>query len=256
MTKLLLLTVIVAVMFLLVNQIHAKEELPLEKLVFKQEGASLPYRLLTPSKIEEGKKYPLVIFLHGAGERGTDNEKQLVHGIPDFVKNRDKYPAFVIVPQCPENQKWADVDWTAKTHTLPKEPSAPAKLLLALLETFIKEKPVDTNRIYLTGLSMGGYGTWDLIARKPDLFAAAAPVCGGGDEATAPKIKHIPLWVFHGDKDTVVLPERSRNMVEAIKKAGGNPKYTEYKGVGHNSWVKAYSDPEFFAWLFAQKRQP
>ncbi len=255
MTKLLLFSAVVALVFLLVNKAHAKDELPLEKLTFKQGESSLPYRLLVPAKIEEGKKYPLVIFLHGAGERGTDNEKQLVHGIPDFVKNREKYPAFVIAPQCPANKKWAEVDWSAKTHTLPKEPSDPAKLLLALLETFIKEKPVDSKRIYLTGLSMGGYGTWDLIARKPEFFAAAAPVCGGGDEATAEKIKNVPLWVFHGDKDTVVIPERSRNMVEAIKKAGGKPKYTEYKGVGHDSWVKAYSDPEFFAWLFAQKKE-
>ena len=116
-----------------------------------------------------------------------------------------------------------------------------------------KEYSIDPQRIYLTGLSMGGYGTWDLLARKPDLFAAGVPVCGGGDESTAEKFAKVPVWVFHGDKDTAVPVGRSRTMVEALKKAGGHPKYTEYAGVGHNPWDKAYADPKLMNWLFKQK---
>src|SRR5207244_7702516 len=118
-----------------------------------------------------------------------------------------------------------------------------------------KEFSIDPKRLYITGLSMGGYGTWDLISRHPELFAAAAPICGGGDEDQAEKIAKLPIWIFHGAKDQAVPVERSRNMVTALKKAGGEPKYTEYPDVGHDSWVRAYKDPELFAWLFAQKKK-
>jgi predicted peptidase len=232
----------------------AKDDLPLEKHVFEAGGEKLPYRLLKPAKVEDGHKYPLVIFLHGAGERGSDNEKQLIHGVSQFAANRDEYPCFLIAPQCPDGKKWVEVDWSADSHTMPKEPGEVGRLTLGLIEQSIKELTVDPKRVYLTGLSMGGYGTWDLLARRPDLFAAAAPVCGGADEATAPKIKDIPVWAFHGARDTAVKPARSRNMIAALKKAGGSPKYTEYPDVGHNSWEPAYKDPELFKWLFAQKK--
>lgn len=236
----------------------AKDPLPLTKEVFKgSNGGSLPYQLMAPAQVEKGKTYPLVIFLHGAGERGNDNQKQSVHGVPQFASeaNRKKYPCFLIAPQCPEGKKWAEVDWSADTHETPKEPSEPAKLLLELIAQFTKDHSVDSERIYLTGLSMGGYGTWDLLARHPELFAAGVPVCGGGDEKTAPLLKKVPIWAFHGAKDTVVKPARSRNMIKAILEAGGQPKYVEYPEVGHDSWNKAYSDPELFAWLFAQKKK-
>jgi predicted peptidase len=237
---------------------QAKDPLPMEKHEFEDaRGQKLPYRLLKPLVVEKGKRYPLVVFLHGAGERGTDNEKQLIHGVPQFAteENRKKYPCFLIAPQCPEGKRWVEVDWGADSHKLPKEPSEPARLTLELIHRSMKELPIDPDRVYVTGLSMGGYGTWDLVARRPDLFAAAAPVCGGADEATAATIKHVPVWVFHGAKDTAVKPARSRNMVAALEKAGGKPKYTEYPDVGHNSWDNAYRDPEFYKWLFAQ-RQP
>ena len=126
----------------------------------------------------------------------------------------------------------------------------------ALIEKSIKELPVDPKRVYITGLSMGGYGTWDLVARRPDLFAAAAPVCGGADEAHGRRgSRTSPIWAFHGAKDTAVKPARSRNMIAALEKAGGKPKYTEYPDVGHNSWDPAYKDPELFKWLFAQKKE-
>ena len=235
--------------------VYAKDPLPLDRVIYKDSaGKALPYRLMKPAAIADGTKYPLVIFLHGAGERGTDNEKQLVHGIPQFVANREKYPCFLIVPQCPVEQKWVEVDWSASTHTQPKTPGDAGRMVIELIEKSLKDMSVDPKRVYLTGLSMGGYGTWDLGARRPDLFAALAPVCGGADEATAGKIRDLPIWAFHGGKDGVVKPARSRNMIAAIKKAGGDPKYTEYPDVGHDSWNNAYKDPAFHEWLFSQKK--
>lgn len=236
----------------------AKDPLPLEAQVYQDaKGDKLPYRLLKPLRVAEGKKYPLVVFLHGAGERGTDNEKQLIHGIPQFAsnENREKYPCFLIAPQCPAAQRWVEVDWSADSHMQPKEAGPAGRMTIELVEKAIKELPVDPKRVYITGLSMGGYGTWDLIARRPELFAAAAPVCGGADESTAEKIKHIPIWAFHGAKDTAVKPSRSRNMIAALEKVGAKPKYTEYADVGHNSWDNAYKDPKFYQWLFDQHKE-
>lgn len=232
-------------------------ELPLDKRTYTDaKGKTLPYRLLKPEEVDAKQKYPLVIFLHGAGERGTDNDKQLVHGVPEFAKpeHRKKYPCFLIAPQCPANVKWVDCDWGALSHKQPGEPTEPLRQTLELIDAMQKEFPIDPKRIYITGLSMGGYGVWDALARKPELFAAAVPVCGGGDEETAPKIAKVPVWAFHGAKDGAVKPVRSRNMIEALKKAGGEPKYTEYPTVGHDSWVPAYRDGEMFKWLFDQKR--
>jgi len=232
--------------------------LPLEKRSYaSDDGKTLPYRLLKPIAYNPAVKYPLVLFLHGAGERGTDNEIQMVHGIPEFAKEetRKKYPCFVVAPQCPAKAKWVEVDWSLDQHAQPKEPSEPMRLTLELLAALQKEFSIDAKRLYVTGLSMGGYGTWDLVARKPELFAAAVPICGGADEMTAGKIAKLPIWTFHGAKDTAVKVSRSRNMIEALKKAGGQPKYTEYPDVGHDSWVPAYKDPEMYQWLFAQKRE-
>jgi predicted peptidase len=229
----------------------------LEKHVYELAGTRLPYRLLRPLSVADAATYPLVIFLHGGGERGTDNEKQLVHGVPRFatMERREQYPCFLIAPQCPDGQKWVEVDWTAEHHTQPADPGVVGQLTLALIEKTIKVLPIDRNRVYLTGMSMGGYGTWDLLARRPDLFAAGVPVCGGGDEATAERMAHIPVWAFHGALDTVVKPARSRNMVAALDAIGGEPLYTEYADVGHHSWDRAYADPALYHWLFAQRRQ-
>jgi predicted peptidase len=240
------------------REAHAQEDWKtmLEKRIFTdKDGRTLQYRLLKPHNYDAKQKYPLVLFLHGAGERGKDNEKQLIHGVAEFAKeeNRKKYPCFVIAPQCPTGSGWSD--FLSKKKAPSKEQSEPGRLAVELVESLQKELSIDPKRLYITGLSMGGYGTWDIIARHPDLFAAAVPICGGGDPGQAEKFAKLPIWVFHGGKDPVVKPERSREMVEAIKKAGGEPKYTEYPEVGHNSWVKAYQDADMMAWLFAQKRK-
>ena len=230
----------------------------LEKKTYTDaDGKKLPYRLLQPMTVDPKQRYPLVVFLHGSGERGDDNEKQLLLGVPEFLKpeNRKDYPCFLIAPQCPEGKKWVEVDWGAESSVQPKEPSEPMALLLGLIEQLPKDYPIDPKRIYVTGLSMGGFGTWDVIARRPDLFAAAAPICGGGDENTAPKIAKIPIWAFHGSKDSTVRVSRTLYMIEALKKAGGDPGYTIYPGEGHASWIPAYRDPQLMNWLFAQKKE-
>jgi predicted peptidase len=221
-------------------------------------GATLPYRLLAPEAPAAGKRYPLVVFLHGAGERGTNNESQLTHCARDFAKPevRAHHPCFVVAPQCPNDRKWCEVDWgDPKPHLTPKEPSVPMGLLLALLPQLMQELPVDPARVYVTGLSMGGFGTWDLVTRQPALFAAAAPICGGGDVTAAPALATLPIWIFHGGDDGVVKTVRSQLMIAALKQAGSTvAKYTEYPGVGHGSWGKAFAEPEFFSWMFAQQR--
>ncbi|HYE20420.1 MAG TPA: prolyl oligopeptidase family serine peptidase [Tepidisphaeraceae bacterium] len=379
-------------------------------------GAPLPYRLFKPANYDPARKYPVVLFLHGAGERGSDNAAQVRHILPLAKEAIQKdNPCFIVAPQCPMDRKafqvwgsgkshdptyndyegsastwkkytielgkgavgaktrlllvnqperrpagdasggapvsssfrnvrvyeggeadksnppvtidfaksksvaksgngklevsedgrgvtlthglvikfpfeytvtpksvlevefmsaskgsahaigldtddqvdyrWTQVDWGARTHTMPKEPSTPMRLALAALDQVRKEFSTDEKRVYITGLSMGGYGTWDAIARRPDFFAAAVPICGGADEKTAEAIKGVPIWVFHGGADKVVPTERSRNMVEALKKAGGEVKYTEYPGVGHDSWSKTYADPEVWRWMFGQVRK-
>ena len=220
-------------------------------------GRTLKYRLLIPKDYSPtgAENYPLVLFLHGAGERGDDNRKQLVHGTKEFEKefNRQKYPCFVVAPQCPDGKKWVEVDWSADTHRQPDE-SVSLVLTRELLAKLQKDYRVDSKRLYVTGLSMGGYGTWDMVTRTPEVFAAAIPICGGADESVADRVTKLPVWVFHGDKDTAVKPERSRRIIAAIEKAGGKPKYTEYPGVGHDSWSRTYADPLVIEWLFAQKR--
>jgi predicted peptidase len=221
------------------------------------EPVEFAYRLLGPKSITPGTRYPLVIFLHGAGERGNDNLSQLKY-FPTWMAEqsaRKAHPCFVLAPQCRDEQKWVDVDWS-KIESTPQSPTPTVDMLavIAALEDTLQREPIDPARIYLTGLSMGGYGSWDLAARMPDRFAAVLPICGGGDGATATKIKDLPIWCFHGDADTAVRVERSRTMIEALRAAGGAPKYSELAGVGHDSWTPAYRDPDVLAWLFAQKK--
>lgn len=226
----------------------------LKEIFIGKTNDTLPYRLLEPLSAEPGKKYPLVIFLHGSGERGSDNEKQLIHLPITLVseEGRKNFPCYIIFPQCPETDKW--VDYGGQTKSLKNQQQTQASLLtFHLIDELVEKLNIDKSRIYITGLSLGGMGTFDMISRRPGFFAAAVPVCGIGDTSKAAVIKDIPMWVFHGDQDMVVKVKYSRMIVEAVKKAGGNPKYTEYEGVGHDSWVKAYREPELVPWMFSQK---
>ena len=220
------------------------------------QGDTLKYRQLTPD-YNPTRKYPLVIFLHGSGERGNDNESQLKWGVKNFATDEmmKLHPAFVIAPQCPANKSWANTSSKNKSSlSIAPTPSKQVELLLALIQDMIKKFPIDTNRIYITGLSMGGEGVFDIIERYPNLFAAAVPVCGGGDTSKVNSIKHIPIWIFHGAEDVVVHPSLSFNMVDALTKAGAHPGYTQYPEVGHFSWIAAYSDPLMMEWLFRQHK--
>ena len=220
------------------------------------DGATLGYRLLKPEPYDAAKKYPLVLLMHGAGERGTDNAAQLKYGSQLFLKPeaRVKFPCFVMMPQCPPEQKWADIDWTSETPKQPEKPSAPMALVLTALDSLQKEFSIDPDRLYVGGLSMGGYGTWDLITRFPEKWAAAVPICGGGDVAAAAKAKAVPVWAFHGVEDKAVKVARTREMIDALKAAGANPLYSEYPYIAHESWNNAFAEPELLPWLFAQKR--
>ena len=221
-------------------------------------GDTLNYRLLSPdySKI---RKYPLIIFLHGSGERGKDNEAQLKWGVTNFATDQAlvMHPAFVVAPQCPEKQSWSNFSRNEKPGEmrLQNSPSKPMELVIQLIQKLTKELPVDTNRIYITGLSMGGFGTFDAIERYPDLFAAAVPVCGGGDISKAGAIVNIPIWILHGSEDTVVKPEYSLGMATALTAAGGHPGLTLYPETGHFSWLAAYNDSLMIEWLFRQHKQ-
>lgn len=219
------------------------------------DGDTLLYRLAKPDNLDKHTLYPLIIFLHGSGERGSDNQKQLIHIEKVFADSafRKNYPCYIIAPQCPLNKRWVEVDWDAQTHTTPEEPSVTIKVLGEAIGNLSKTERIDETRIYITGLSMGGYGTWDLISRFPDIFAAAVPICGGGDEKDAPKLAKVPIWNFHGTLDKAVDVNRSRNMINAIRKAGGNPVFTEYSNGTHNVWTMTYNNQLLWDWLFAQK---
>ncbi|MFA6715805.1 MAG: prolyl oligopeptidase family serine peptidase [Victivallales bacterium] len=217
-------------------------------------GQKLNCRLYTPPNNGEKQKYPLVVHFHGAGSRGDNNSSQLRFSQKLTNKeNAVKYPCFLFAPQCPADKKWVDIDWGELAHEIPSEPSSQMAMAMAAIDEIIKKYPVDTTRIYVYGQSMGAFATWDILCRRPDMFAAAVSVCGGGDENCAPRIAHVPVRIIHGALDPVVKVERSQNMFAALKKAGGSPGYTEYPKVRHNAWSYSYT-PKLFAWMFSQKK--
>jgi len=201
----------------------------------------LNYLLFLPKgySADSQKKWPLILFLHGAGERGDDLAKVKVHGIPKIVEQQEDFPFIAISPQCPKRSSW--------TNEL--------EALNALLDDVIAKHTVDTKRVYLTGLSMGGYGTWYLATMYPERFAAIAPVCGGGDPDKACVIKDIPAWVFHGGEDKTVSPEESRKMVKALEDCEGDVRLTIYPEAGHDSWTETYDNPELYKWFLEHSRQ-
>ncbi len=201
----------------------------------------LKYLLFLPRGYGENpqQKWPLILFLHGAGERGDDLALVKVHGIPKIVEQREDFPFMAVSPQCPKFSWW----------------TSELEALNALLDKITAEYAVDTDRIYLTGLSMGGFGTWHMAMMYPERFAAIAPICGGGDPEKARVLEDIPVWVFHGAKDEVVSPEESEKMVEALKECGGDVRFTLYPEAGHDSWTQTYDNPELYEWFLRQRRK-
>lgn len=233
-------------------------------------GVALPYRLMTPAKAEgskgqkAGRKYPLVIFLHGAGERGTDNRSQLVHGAQMWMnpQTRDDYPSFVLIPQCPWDAFWAYKTWPPSfmPQAMPLSPEMPAayQALKELIDTCLAMPQVDTSRVYLVGLSMGAMCTYDLCCRYPELFAAAVPICGTVNPArilSAEGIDRIAFSLYHGDADETVPLEGSRMAFAALKERGASVRLKEFPGCGHGSWNPAFTEPDFLSWLFSQRRK-
>ena len=205
-----------------------------------QVHVSLDYLVYLPTDYEKKDSWPLLLFLHGAGERGDDLELVKKHGPPKLIEQGKPFPFVVVSPQCPMDGWWS---------TKPLE-------LVALLDEIVAKYKIDQDRIYLSGLSMGGFGTWMLAAYAPDRFAAIVPVCGGGERLMARRLTHLPVWAFHGAKDQVVPLGRSEEMVDALKKLHGDVKLTVYPEAGHDSWTATYENPEVYEWLLQHKRKP
>ncbi len=209
--------------------------------LYKGPDGESKYVVFVPPDYNGDKPYPAILFLHGAGERGSDGERQVQVGLGKAIRDRhEKFPFIAVFPQALKTWKAGSPD---------------ADRALAILAEVEKQYKIDPERVYLTGLSMGGFGTWGLAALQPQRWAAIVPICGGGDPSTADKIKDIPCWCFQGADDKAVPAQRSRDMIEALKKAGGMPRYSEFPYVGHNSWDPAYATGELYSWLRAQKRK-
>lgn len=220
------------------------------------DGGELLYRWHEPEKKEQGAVFPLVLFLHGAGERGDDNRAQIKHGVADILKwtAENDQPCFLLAPQCPKEVWWAELDRETMNLMPGGKPEKPLLRVLKLVEEVMEKQSVDPGRVYVTGLSMGGYGTWSMLATVPEKIAAAMPVCGGGDPESVAKFAKVPVWVFHGAKDGAVPLASSERMVEALKKAGGEPKFRVYPEAGHDSWSATYRDGKVLEWMFGQVR--
>ncbi|MBQ3708600.1 MAG: phospholipase [Clostridia bacterium] len=222
---------------------------------FENNGFTLPYRIYVPKNYDCGERYPLLVFLHGAGERGTENERQLIH-MQYLFNDPDSpvYDSIVLAPQCPEDSQWVLVPWENGNYSIEETPESPGLEALCLLIDECRDfYNVDDDRIYVTGLSMGGFGTWDLLSRHGARFAAGIPICGGGDPSYANLLKRIPIRTFHGSEDGAVPVAGTRAMFAAIRQAGGTLiDYTEFDGEGHGIWDKVYEDREVVDWLYAQ----
>ncbi|MBI1313612.1 prolyl oligopeptidase family serine peptidase [bacterium] len=203
-----------------------------------QTRVQLDYLLSLPKDYEQKESWPLLLFLHGAGERGDSLELVKKHGPPKLIAAGHEFPFIVASPQCPKDRWWREYE------------------LVALLDDLAAKYNVDEDRVYVTGLSMGGFGTWYLAAYAPERIAAIAPICGGGDRQRAKYFANVAVWAFHGAKDTGVLPERSEEMIEALKEAGSEPKLTIYPEAGHDAWTATYGNPKLYEWLLGHKRQP
>lgn len=254
--------VLVLILIFFGIKLHAQETLYKAENFIKNQD-TLRYRIMLPENFDTTKQYPIILFLHGAGERGKDNNKQLTHGSKLFADkmNRGAFPAIVIFPQCPQDDYWANVavDRSTKPLTLsfPTEapPTKALSLTMLLMEDFLSKPYANKQKVYVGGLSMGGMGTFEILHRKPDMFAAAISICGGGNpDGVKAYANKTELWVFHGAKDDVVDPQLSIQMVSAYLKAGGKPNFTLYANDNHNSWDAAFAEPQLLTWLFSKSK--
>ncbi|ADR21788.1 phospholipase [Marivirga tractuosa] len=243
--------------------LYAQDKSEFLKATLIEDEDTLSYRILYPKNFNPAEKYPLVLFLHGAGERGGDNEKQLVHGSSLFLnqENRENFPAVVIFPQCPSSEYWAKADIVRSTEgntfrfDYSGTPNKSLGLVMKLLDQYSQNHFIDQNRLYVGGLSMGGMGTFEILSRMPNTFAAAIAICGAGNPYSVGNYADkTDLWVFHGAKDDVVDPEYSKEMVKSLKAAGANVKFTLYPEANHNSWDPAFAEPELLTWLFSNSK--
>lgn len=247
---------------LILSAAYAQDFSEYKKENFIQGTDTLKYRILYPENFDAAKKYPIIFFLHGSGERGNDNEKQLTHGAKLFLSAdfRIKYPAIVIFPQCAADNYWANVEFEAiNTKRFFNflnggNPTKPMDLLLKLTDKMVNLPFADKSKIYVGGLSMGGMGTFEILRRKPKTFAAAISICGGDNIANVKKYKNVPLWIFHGGLDDVVVPQLSYNVYKELKNLGHEPKFTIYPKANHNSWDSAFAEPGLMPWLFGNKK--
>ncbi|MBO5786490.1 MAG: prolyl oligopeptidase family serine peptidase [Clostridia bacterium] len=225
-----------------------------EKLTYKNNDTTLPYRLILPENYDNTKTYPMLVFFHGAGERGNDNELQFFHCV-QYIHDNAPEDCIIMAPQCPLNHQWVDTPWISGAYSVDKVPeSNEMKAVVELVNELTVKYSVDKDRIYAAGISMGGFGTWDVLMRHNDLFAAGIPVCGGGDPSKAELLKETPIFTFHAVDDTAVPVSGTRETVNAIKNAGGTKiEYTEYKGGGHGIWNQAFSTEGLLEDLFKCK---
>ena len=244
------------------NLLQAQENLP-DTSLFEphhhiEGNDTLPYRLYRSQKADTmTEALPLVIFLHGAGERGNDNCMQLKHCIKYFLDDTvtARYPFLLMVPQCPIGKHWVNTDWSLPEHKMESEPTAELYGVMTVLDSLIDCGAVDSTRVYICGISMGGFGTWDALQRWPEKFAAAIPICGGGDPAYVDGMKGIPVYIFHGMLDGVVMPSRSIQMYDALQEAGNTEAIlVTYQELGHECWDEALSMLGLFKWLFGKSK--
>ena len=246
--------------FFLCSFSYSQESSLYESRIFISKNDTLKYRILRPSNYSPAKQYPVHLILHGSGERGDDNFAQLTYGAELFLKkeNRENYNSWVIFPQCSKNDRWPSLDsdsWDKNFTNEIKNPNKSLALVILLMDEFIEKKQVDKERIYLSGLSMGGMGTFELLYRRPNMFAAATPICGNGSIDFVDRYANkVSLWVFHGSDDKVVSPKHSLKMVNAIINSGGSPKMTLYENTAHGSWINAFEEQDFLKWFHSKKK--
>ncbi|MBZ9728368.1 prolyl oligopeptidase family serine peptidase [Salegentibacter sp. JZCK2] len=256
-----ILAVFILILMLVPFTVAAQEQEAFKKQHFIKDADTLNYRILFPKDFSEEKEYPVVLFLHGAGERGSDNQSQLMHGSELFLKNQEKFPAIVIFPQAPKDDYWAKVEVNRDTvpfqfDFMNKKPATKSlQMVMDLMDEMTSKDYVNKARIYVGGLSMGGMGTYELIYKKPEMFAAAFAICGGANPEIAKEYPQgFNIWLFHGKKDDVVLSKYSEAMARAINHYGGNAKLSLYPDDNHNSWDSAFSEPNLLPWLFSHEQ--